>query len=117
MKERLTKLRADLKAFWGSRTKNQKIIYITTAAGIIALAVFLTMTMSRTTYVTLYSEVSPSEIGRIKEVLDGQGVPYLVEPGGTAISVPEKQLDNLRVSLSGRRFPGFRPYRLFILLG
>lgn len=115
MKERLTKLRADLKAFWGSRTKNQKIIYIVTAASVIALAVFLTVALSRTTYVTLYSEVSPSEIGRIKEVLDGQGVPYLVEPGGTAISVPEKQLDNLRVSLAAEGFPdsGLIDYSFF----
>ncbi|ARD49293.1 flagellar M-ring protein FliF [Sporosarcina sp. P37] len=115
MKERLTKLRADLTAFWDSRTKNQKIIYIATAASVIALAVFLTMFFSKTTYVTLYSEVSPSEIGRIKEVLDGQGVPYLVEPGGTAISVPEKQLDNLRVSLAAEGFPdsGLIDYSFF----
>ena len=105
MKERLTKLRADIIAFWGSRTKNQKILYIVTAASVIAVAIFLTIFLSRTTYVTLYSEVSPAEIGKIKEVLDEQAVPYIVEPGGTAISVPEAQLDNLRVSLASEGFP------------
>ena len=115
MKERFTKLRADLKAFWESRSKSKKITYIATAASVIALAIFLTVYLSRTTYVTLYSEVSPSEIGRIKEVLDGQGVAYQVEPGGTAISVPEKQLDNLRVSLAAEGFPdsGLIDYSFF----
>ncbi|WP_153720439.1 flagellar basal-body MS-ring/collar protein FliF [Sporosarcina cascadiensis] len=115
MKERFTKLRADLKAFWESRSKKQKITYIATAASVIALAIFLTIFLSRTTYVTLYSEVSPSEIGRIKEVLDGQGVPYVVQPGGTAIAVPEKQLDTLRVSLAAEGFPdsGLIDYSFF----
>lgn len=115
MKERFAKLRADVKAFWASRSKNQKITYIATAASVIALAIFLTVYLSRTTYVTLYSEVSPSEIGRIKEVLDGQGVPYQIAPGGTAIAVPEKQLDSLRVSLAAEGFPdsGLIDYSFF----
>ncbi|AXH98697.1 flagellar basal body M-ring protein FliF [Sporosarcina sp. PTS2304] len=115
MKERFAKLRTDIKMFWESRSKNQKIIYIVTAASVLALAIFLTIYFSRTTYVKLYSDVSPSEIGRIKEVLDGQGVMYIVEPGGTAISVPEKQLDNLRVSLAAEGFPdsGLIDYSFF----
>lgn len=115
MKERFTKLTADLKAFWESRSKNQKIAYIATAASVLALAVFLTVYLSRTTYAPLYTEVSPSEIGRIKEVLDSQSVPYVIEPGGTAISVPEKQLDSLRVSLATQGFPdsGRNDYSFF----
>ncbi|PIC65637.1 flagellar M-ring protein FliF [Sporosarcina sp. P13] len=115
MKERFAKLSTDIKVFWDSRSKNQKIIYIVTAASVLALALFLTVYLSKTTYVTLYSDVSPSEIGRIKEVLDGKGVMYKVEPGGTAISVPEKQLDNLRVSLAAEGFPnsGLIDYSFF----
>lgn len=115
MNERFTKLRTDVKTFWDSRSKRQKITYVVTTASVIALAIFLTMFLSKTTYVKLYSDVSPSEIGRIKEVLDGQGITYVIDPSGTAISVPEKQIDNLRVSLAAEGFPdsGMTDYSFF----
>lgn len=105
MNERLAKIRTDMKQFWSSRTKKQKITYISSAAAIIALAAFLTFFLSRTEYVPLYSDVSRAEIGRIKEQLDSQGVPSQIAPGGTSILVPRERVDDLLVTLAAEGFP------------
>lgn len=105
MKERLAKIRTDMKQFWSSRTKKQKITYIGSAAAIIVIAAFLTFFLSRTEYVPLYSDVSRAEIGRIKEQLDSQGVPSQIAPGGTSILVPRERVDDLLVTLAAEGFP------------
>ncbi|AYC29238.1 flagellar basal-body MS-ring/collar protein FliF [Paenisporosarcina cavernae] len=105
MNERITKLRTDLTRFWGSRTKKQKGTMIGTAIGVILLAAIVTFFATRTSYVPLFKDVSPAEIGRIKETLDSQGVPNQIAPGGTSILVPEQQVDGLLVQLAAEGFP------------
>lgn len=105
MNERIAKIRTDLQEFWSGRTKKQKITYIGSAGAVILIAAFLTFFLSRTNYVTLYSDVSRAEIGRIKEQLDSQGVSSKIGPGGSAILVPEERVDDLLVSLAAEGFP------------
>lgn len=105
MNERLTKIREDIREFWSSRTKKQKIAYIGSASAIVVLAAVLTFTLYRTEYVPLYKDVSRAEIGRIKETLDSQGVQSRVAPGGTSILVPEERVDDLLVTLAAEGFP------------
>ncbi|MFS0574230.1 flagellar basal-body MS-ring/collar protein FliF [Sporosarcina sp. 179-K 3D1 HS] len=105
MNERLAKIRADIREFWSSRTKNQKITYISSASAVILLAALLTFFLSRTEYAPLYSDVPRAEIGRIKEALDSQGVPNRVAPGGTSILVPKERVDELLVTLAVEGIP------------
>ncbi|MDN4607467.1 flagellar basal-body MS-ring/collar protein FliF [Sporosarcina highlanderae] len=105
MKERLTKIGADLKKFWLSRTKQQKTTYIGSAVVIVALAAVLTFFLSKTDFVPLYKDVSRAEIGRIKEELDAQGVPNQIAPGGTSILVPKDRVDDLLVTLAAEGYP------------
>lgn len=115
MNERLTKIRADIQAFWSSRTKKQKVTYIGSTVAVILIAAFLTFFLSRTQYVPLYTDVSRAEIGRIKEQLDAQGVKSKVAPGGTSILVPQENVDSLLVSLAAEGFPnsGMIDYSFF----
>lgn len=105
MNERFAKIRTDAKEFWSGRTKQQKITYVGSAAAVILIAAFLTFYFSKTNYVTLYSDVSRAEIGRIKEQLDSQGVSNKIAPGGTSILVPQERVDDLLVSLAAEGFP------------
>lgn len=102
MKERLTKIKNDLQAFWSNRTKKQKILYISIAASILVVAALLTFFLSRTTFVPLYKDLSRSDIGRIKEELDAQAVPNQIAPGGTSILVPAERVDDLLVSIESQ---------------
>lgn len=105
MNERFAKIKTNITSFWSSRTKKQKITYGVSVILIIALASTLTYFMSRTEYEPLYTDVSPAEIGRIKEQLDSQGVMNQVPPGGTSILVPADRVDDLRVTLAAEGFP------------
>jgi len=105
MKERLMKIRSDLSGYWTSRTKAQKGTLIGTLAGVVVLAALITFFATRTNFVPLYTDVSRSEIGKIKETLDSQGVPNEVAPGGTSISVPSEMVDDLLVQLASEGFP------------
>ena len=67
MKERLMKIRSDLSGYWTSRTKAQKGTLIGTLAGVVVLAALITFFATRTNFVPLYTDVSRSEIGKIKE--------------------------------------------------
>ncbi|MEK4485174.1 flagellar basal-body MS-ring/collar protein FliF [Psychrobacillus sp. FSL H8-0484] len=115
MNDRIKKITSDITTFWKSRTKMQKGTLIGSVAAVIVIAAVLTTFMTRTEFVPLYSEVSPSEIGRIKENLDAQGVPNEIAPGGTSILVPADQVDALLVQLAAEGFPqsGMIDYSFF----
>ena len=105
MNERLTKVKTDSANFWSSRTKNQKGAMIGTLVAIIALAGVITYFSTKTNMVPLFTEITPTEVGKIKEVLDAQGTTYEIASGGTNILVPEDQVDALTVSLAAQGYP------------
>ncbi len=115
MNERINNITQNITGFWKSRTKAQKGTIIGSVLGVIILAAVLTFFMSRTTFVPLYSDASPSEIGRIKETLDAQGVPNEIAAGGTSILVPEGQAEALLVQMAAEGFPqsGMIDYSFF----
>lgn len=72
----------------------------------VALAVMLAIlgwAMTRDTSIAhgvLFSGLSPEDAGRIVQELQTRKVPYEVANGGTAITVPESQVHELRLTLS-----------------
>ncbi|MBM7698334.1 flagellar basal-body MS-ring/collar protein FliF [Kurthia huakuii] len=105
MNERVNNIKTKFSEFWGSRSKKQKIALISSIVAIIALAAIITYFATRVTYKPLYSNLTASEVGQIKEQLDADGVKYQIGEGGTAIMVPENQADDLLVSLASQGYP------------
>lgn len=105
MNERLAKIRDDVKTYWSSRTKKQKITYGASLLAVILIAGTLTFFLSKTDYVPLYSDVSTAELSRVKEQLDTLGVPNQIAPGGSSILVPKDRIDELIVTLAGEGYP------------
>ncbi|MBO2534570.1 flagellar basal-body MS-ring/collar protein FliF [Rummeliibacillus suwonensis] len=105
MKERLMNIKTKFSGFWGSRTRMQKGTIIGSIIAVIIIASIITYFTTRVTYAPLYSDLSAAEVGQIKEQLDSKGVKYQVTNGGTAISVPEDQVDNLKVDLASQGYP------------
>lgn len=105
MNERLTKVKTDSTKFWSSRTRNQKGAIIIPLIVIIALAGILTYYSTRTEMVPLFSDLSATEAGQIKEVLAAQGTVYELTNGGTTILVDEKEANDLKVSLAAEGYP------------
>ncbi|KAA0564174.1 flagellar basal body M-ring protein FliF [Bacillus sp. CH30_1T] len=105
MNESFKKYIEQIKSYWASRTKKQKIsmgaAFLITVILISALSFFAT----RTTLVPLYSNLSPSETGAIKENLDGRGIQSEISDGGSTIMVPKEQVDTLKVELAAEGIP------------
>ncbi|WP_102692667.1 flagellar basal-body MS-ring/collar protein FliF [Rummeliibacillus pycnus] len=105
MNERLKNIKTKFGGFWSSRTKVQKGTIIGSILAVIGIASLITYFATRVTYAPLYSNLSTAEVGQIKEQLDSKGVKYQITNGGTAISVPDDQVDNLKVDLASQGYP------------
>jgi flagellar M-ring protein FliF len=105
MNEKLVGYRERLTEYWTSRTTNQKGILIGSLGAILLLLIFLTFMGTKTSYTTLYSNLTLQETGQIKETLDARGVPSTIASNGTAIQVPEALVDSLKVELAAEGYP------------
>ncbi|WP_394232534.1 flagellar basal-body MS-ring/collar protein FliF [Niallia oryzisoli] len=105
MKEMLQKFIYPLKEYWTSRTKKQRIVWISAVACILLAAGVITFLTTRTNLVPLYSNLTPSETGSIKESLDGRGIESEITDGGQTINVPEEIVDSLKVELAAEGLP------------
>ncbi|SHF51482.1 flagellar basal-body MS-ring/collar protein FliF [Ornithinibacillus halophilus] len=105
MKEKLLKYRESAKSLWIERNRTQKGILIGSLVFIIALIIVISLFAFNSKFVPLYNNLSLQEVGQIKTELDARGIPYELENGGTTISVPEEQVDNLLVDLAGQGIP------------
>ncbi|OCA83839.1 flagellar basal-body MS-ring/collar protein FliF [Pseudobacillus wudalianchiensis] len=101
IRQQLTRIRE----YWSSRTKRQKWIGIGSFLLFVIAISALVLFMTRETMVPLYSDLSPTEVGAIKENLDGRGIKYEITEGGTGILVPEETVDSLKVDLAAEGLP------------
>ena len=101
IRQQLTRIRE----YWSSRTKRQKWIGIGAFLLFVTAISTLVLFMTRETMVPLYSDLAPTEIGAIKENLDGRGIKYEITEGGTGILVPEETVDSLKVDLAAEGLP------------
>ncbi len=92
-------------SFWSNRSKTQKGIFFGSIGIVFVLIIAIVLFTSNSKYVPLYNDLSLQEVGQIKAELDARGVPYEIEEGGTTITVPSEQVDNLLVDLAGQGIP------------
>ncbi|WP_067729375.1 flagellar basal-body MS-ring/collar protein FliF [Oceanobacillus damuensis] len=105
MKENLLKWKETATAYWTSRSKSQKGIFLGTIIIVVLLIAVLSVINTNKQYVPLYNNLSLQEVGQIKGELDARGVPYELNDGGTTITVPEEQVETLLVDLAGMGLP------------
>ncbi|RFU71283.1 flagellar basal body M-ring protein FliF [Peribacillus saganii] len=105
MNEKIIALRNKITGFWAGRSRSQKMMMIGSAVIVLLLVAVASILASRTTMVPLYSNLSPSETGTIKESLDGRGIQSEIAEGGTTILVPEESVDSLKVELAAEGLP------------
>ncbi len=105
MKELFQKYIEKTKEYWTNRPKKQKIILVGSVFLFLIIVVASTFFATRTTMVPLYSDLSPTETGSIKENLDGRGIKSEIANDGTTIKVPEEMRETLLVELSSEGLP------------
>ncbi|MFD1705879.1 flagellar basal-body MS-ring/collar protein FliF [Siminovitchia sediminis] len=105
MKDILLKRFSAIKEYWMNRSKKQKILFIAAAGALLIFITFLTILTTRTTMVPLYTNLSPSETGAIKEELDARGIKSEIAENGSSIKVPDGSAETLMVELAAEGIP------------
>ncbi|GAB3067360.1 flagellar basal-body MS-ring/collar protein FliF [Virgibacillus ainsalahensis] len=105
MKEKITQWKETVQTFWTKRDRSQKGIFIGSILIVLLIIAGVTLFTSSTNLVPLYNNLSLQEVGQIKTELDARGVPYELEDGGTTVTVPNEQIDNLLVDLAAQGIP------------
>ena len=105
MKESIEKYKSQLADYWKGRSSKQKRIFISIIAVILLSSAAIAYFTTRTTLVPLYSNLTPSETGAIKENLDARGIQSEISEGGSAILVPADMTDTLLVELAAEGLP------------
>jgi flagellar M-ring protein FliF len=81
-------------------TLAQRFIFIFTGTIMISSLIALLFWANSTDYVTLYSDLSPSEANRIVEDLNKDGIEYELNSTGSSILVPDDQVNSLRLKFN-----------------
>lgn len=105
MKDKLLKLFNSLKEKWLSLSRKQKGLMLTGLVTLIVIIILVIVLSNIKHYAPLYSNLSTSEAGQITDTLDSKKVPYKLSNGGTTISVPKDQVNQLKVELAAQGIP------------
>jgi flagellar M-ring protein FliF len=105
MRDRITGVGRRLLATFGSFTPGQKAM---TVFAVLALAVggyFFATWAAKPTYAPLFSNLAAADASAIVDKLNADGVAYTLSNGGQTINVPQAQVYDLRLKMSGAGLP------------
>src|SRR5699024_11347961 len=101
MNEQLKKINEQMKRLWTESTRRNKVLFFTILTILLIAIIAITIATTKKNYVPLYTNMSPDEVGQIKEELDAENVAYEITDGGTSIKVNKEESDRLIVELEG----------------
>jgi flagellar M-ring protein FliF len=105
MNEKLNESLNRIKSYWKSRTQTQRRLIIGIPLILALIIGITTYFLTKVNYVPLYSNLTPSETGQIKQTLDSQGVTSEIKDNGKTIYVPDNVVDSLKVDLAAKGIP------------
>jgi flagellar M-ring protein FliF len=109
MSDFFKQLLKQLNDIWNRLSTPQKIIstsvVILTFAGLITLIVWTSYSGSNSAYITLFSNMDLAESGTIVEQLKAGGYEYKIEGDGRTITVPKKNVYELRMTFAKMGLP------------
>ncbi|WP_181348764.1 flagellar basal-body MS-ring/collar protein FliF [Thalassobacillus sp. CUG 92003] len=105
MKEKISRYKEQVVSFWRERSRAQKGIMIGSVLALILILVTASIFASSKNMVPLYRDLSLQEVGQIKEELDTRGVKYELTDGGSTVTVPEENVEDLLVDLAALGLP------------
>lgn len=105
MNEQLNKTNEQIKSLWNNSSKRGKVLFFTILGLLIVAIVVITIITTTKSFVPLYTNLAPEEVGQIKEELDAENVAYEITDNGTSIKVPKEESERLLVELAGKKIP------------
>ncbi|MFN8074712.1 MAG: flagellar basal-body MS-ring/collar protein FliF [Kineosporiaceae bacterium] len=105
MNGRLGKAQTKAKTVLDGFTTGQKAIVAVAVVGLVLGAVFLSRLVAQPALTPLFGNLSGSDANAIVEQLQASGVKYELTDGGHTVMVPQSQVYDLRVQMSGKGLP------------
>ena len=102
--ENINKLRNSLNTFLEKYTRRQIVTVSLAALAVVAILSFAIYQLTRTQYVTLYSNLDLTTMNQVTTTLDSMNVNYKIE-NQSSIAVPENQRNKIMVDLAGSGVP------------
>lgn len=87
---------------FGSFTIGQKVVSIVGVLVLVFGGYFFMTWASKPTYAPLFTDVTPTDASAIVDQLNSAGTPYKLTDGGSTILVPQAQVYDTRIALSGK---------------
>jgi flagellar M-ring protein FliF len=100
----LKSITAQAKTLWAKLPRTGKVVAIGAVVATIVAVALLTR-KPETKFALVFAGLSPEDAGEVVAALQAEGVPYKVEAGGSAISVPAGQELDLRLRLASKGVP------------
>lgn len=106
MKENLTRSLARYQRSFATFTTGQKMVAILGTAALVLAGVMVFRWAATPSYAPLFTNLAAEDASAVIEQLDADGVPYEISGNGGTILVPQGQVYETRISLSGEGLPG-----------
>ena len=105
MNARMTQTAARARGFMSGFTSGQRSVVIVGGLALVLGAFALTRWVAQPTWAPLYGNLSGNDANAIVDQLRSDGVQYKLTDGGATILVPQSQVYDERVALSGKGLP------------
>jgi len=102
LNEKWLQVRDKMLAFWNQYNRKQKTFLLTTAVVLLVVIIVLIYLLTRTEYEVAFQNLDSNDAAAIIEHLEGAGIPYRLENGGTSIAVPSAVADRVRVDVGAQ---------------
>lgn len=102
MNEKFVQYRDRAAQYWKQFNKNQKIMVLGTIVILIAAVILTSINLSRTEYVTAFSNLQPNDAANIKKYLDDAKITYQLGADGKSIAVPANDAAAIKLEVESR---------------
>jgi flagellar M-ring protein FliF len=100
--EKWAQVREKIVSFWNQYSKTQKWVLASTAALLLFAIILFTYLFTRTQYELAFQNLDSTDAAAIMQYLDGNGIKYQLNDGGTSISVPSASASKVKVDVGSQ---------------
>ena len=105
MKQQLNRSLARLRATFAAFTTGQKVVAVVGTAAVLLAAVLVFRWIATPNYAPLFSNLAAEDASAVVDELNAEGVPYQLANNGATVMVPQNQVYDTRIALSGKGLP------------
>jgi flagellar M-ring protein FliF len=105
MRDQITGRLQALQRTFGSFTAGQKVVAIIGGLALVLGAVMVFRWASAPSYAPLFTNMAPADASAVVDKLNSAGTPYQLGDSGTTVLVPQNDVYDARIKLSGEGLP------------